>query len=333
MMLLVTGGLGFIGSNFIRFMLHEHDDCRIINVDDLRYGSNQNNLLNFKDNDRYTFRKGDIADGEFITGLIKNVDAVVSFAAETHVDRSIARPDSFLHSNVLGVFNLLEALRHHNSTARFVQISTDEVYGDIVDGSFTEECTLRPSSPYSASKAAGDVFVQAYARTYGLQAMITRCTNNYGPYQFPEKLIPKTILRARNDQKIPIYGTGQNVRDWIYVIDHCRAVEQVLMRGSKGEIYNISAAEEKTNLQVAGTILQMLGKNVDQIEFVEDRPGHDARYSLDSTKIRNELGWRPLENFADGIRKTVNWYLQNAGWWRPLMDDKVLSPTPWKLDW
>ncbi len=333
MKLLVTGGLGFIGSNFIRLMLHEHDDCRIINVDDLRYGSNQDNLLNFKDNERYTFRKGDIADREFITGLIKNVDAVVSFAAETHVDRSIAKPDSFLHSNVLGVFNLLETIRLHNSTARFVQISTDEVYGDIMDGSFTEESTLRPSSPYSASKAAGDVFVQAYARTYGLQAMITRCTNNYGPHQFPEKLIPKTILRARNGLKIPIYGTGQNVRDWIYVIDHCRAVEQVLMRGSMGEIYNISAAEEKTNLQVAGAILQMLGKNIDQIEFVEDRPGHDARYSLDSTKIRNELGWRPLENFADGIRKTVNWYLQNVAWWSPLMDDKVLSPTPWKLDW
>ena len=333
MKLLVTGGLGFIGSNFIRLMLHEHDDCRIINVDDLRYGSNQDNLLNFKNNDRYTFRKGDIADREFIAGLIKNVDAVVSFAAETHVDRSISKPDSFLHSNVLGVFNLLEALRLHNSTARFVQISTDEVYGDIMNGSFTEESTLRPSSPYSASKAAGDVFVQAYARTYGLQAMITRCTNNYGPYQFPEKLIPKTILRARNGLKIPIYGTGQNVRDWIYVIDHCRAVEQVLLRGSKGEIYNISAAEEKTNQQVAGTILQMLGKDEDLIEFVEDRPGHDVRYSVDSTKIRNELGWRPLENFADGIRKTVNWYLQNVAWWKPLMDDKVLSPTPWKLDW
>jgi dTDP-glucose 4,6-dehydratase len=202
-----------------------------------------------------------------------------------------------------------------------------------MDGSFTEESALRPSSPYSASKAAGDVFVQAYARTYGLQAMITRCTNNYGPYQFPEKLIPKTILRARNGLKIPIYGTGQNVRDWIYVIDHCRAVEQVLMKGSKGEVYNISAGEEKTNLQVAATILQILGKSEDQIEFVEDRPGHDVRYSLASTKVRDELGWSPLENFADGIRKTVNWYLQNSSWWAPLMDDKVLSPAPWKLNW
>ena len=289
--------------------------------------------MKLKENDRYSFLKGDIADAEFITGLIRNVDAVVNFAAETHVDRSIASPESFLHSNVHGVFNLLEALRHHNSSARFVQISTDEVYGDIMDGSFTEESTLRPSSPYSASKAAGDVFVLAYARTYGLQAMITRCTNNYGPYQFPEKLIPKTILRARKNLLIPVYGTGQNVRDWIYVIDHCRAVEQVLMRGSTGEIYNISAAEEKTNLVIAKTILEMLGKDEDLIEFVEDRPGHDLRYSLDSSKIRRELGWRPEEGFEDGIRKTVNWYLQNESWWRPLMDEKVLHPTPWKLSW
>jgi dTDP-glucose 4,6-dehydratase len=333
MKLIVTGGLGFIGSNFIRLMLHERDDCRIVNIDALRYGSNPDNLSSFVGNSRYAFQNGDIADAKFMVGLIKDVDAVVSFAAETHVDRSIANPESFLHSNVGGVFNLLEALRRHNSSARFVQVSTDEVYGDIMDGSFTEKSTLQPSSPYSASKAAGDVFVQAYARTYGLHAMITRCTNNYGPYQFPEKLIPKTILRARSGLKIPVYGTGQNVRDWIYVIDHCRAVEQVLMKGRKGEIYNISASEEMSNLQVVGTILQMLGKSEDQIEFVEDRPGHDARYSLDSTKIRNELGWRPQENFADGIRRTVNWYLQNVEWWRPLMDDRLLSPAPWKLNW
>ncbi|MGB7545681.1 MAG: dTDP-glucose 4,6-dehydratase, partial [Methanothrix sp.] len=248
-------------------------------------------------------------------------------------DRSIARPDSFLHSNVKGVFNLLEALRHHNSSARLVQISTDEVYGDILSGSFTEESTLKPSSPYSASKAAGDVFVQAYARTYGLQAMVTRCTNNYGPYQFPEKLIPKTILRAKSGLRIPIYGTGQNVRDWIYVIDHCRAVQAVLLRGRKGEIYNISAAEEKSNLDVVKIILQALGKSEDLVDFVEDRPGHDARYSLDSTKIRTKLHWHPQENFADGIKKTVRWYLQNEPWWRPLVDEKVLHPAPWTLAW
>jgi len=303
MKILVTGGLGFIGSNFIRFMLQAHESCRIVNVDALRYGSNENSLADLNKDERYSFLQGDIADPAFINEQIRDVDATVSFAAETHVDRSISRPDSFLHSNVLGVFNILEALRNHNPDARFVQISTDEVYGDILDGSFSEESTLRPSSPYSASKAAGDVYVLAYARTYGLHAMITRCTNNYGPYQFPEKLIPKTILRAKAGLKIPIYGTGQNVRDWIYVIDHCRAVEQVLMSGREGEIYNISAGEEKTNLQVAKTILEMLGKGEDLIEFVDDRPGHDVRYSLDSSKIREQLGWRPQRSFAEGIQK------------------------------
>ncbi|MEI6103235.1 MAG: dTDP-glucose 4,6-dehydratase [Methanothrix sp.] len=333
MKLLVTGGQGFIGSNFIRFMLDEHEDCRIINVDSLGYGSNVNGLLDLKENGRYSFCQGDIADRAFISSLIVNVDAVVSFAAETHVDRSISSPDSFLHSNVLGVFSLLEALRNHNPKARFVQISTDEVYGDILDGSFTEESTLSPSSPYSASKAAGDVFVLAYARTYGLEAMITRCTNNYGPYQFPEKLIPKTILRARAGLKIPVYGTGINVRDWIYVLDHCRAVENVLFQGRKGEIYNISGAEEKTNLEVIKTILHILGKDENLMEFVEDRPGHDLRYSLDSSKLRGELGWHPRQSFADGIEKTVQWYMQNEAWWRHLMDEKVLHPTPWKLKW
>jgi dTDP-glucose 4,6-dehydratase len=333
MKLLVTGGLGFIGSNFIRFMLDEHDDCFIVNVDAQKYGSNAENLKDLNEADRYSFVQGNIGDSELIPRLIRDVDAVVSFAAETHVDRSIVRPDSFLQSNVQGVFNMLEALRNHNSEARFVQISTDEVYGDILDGSFTEESTLRPSSPYSASKAAGDVFVLAYARTYGLTTMITRCTNNYGPYQFPEKLIPKTILRAMKSLKIPVYGTGQNVRDWIYVTDHCRAVERILLRGIAGEIYNISAGEERTNLEVAKTILSMLGKDESLIEFVEDRPGHDLRYSLNPSKIRRELNWHPRQSFDEGIRKTVTWYLQNERWWRPLVDDKVLHPTPWKLNW
>ena len=333
MKLLVTGGQGFIGSNFIRFMLSEHKDCSIVNVDALRYGSNADNLCDLLETERYAFCRGDIADAAFISGLIEDVDSVVSFAAETHVDRSISSPDSFLHSNVMGVYSLLEALRNHNPKARFVQISTDEVYGDILDGSFTEESTLSPSSPYSASKAAGDVFVLAYARTYGLDAMITRCTNNYGPYQFPEKLIPKTILRTRAGLKIPVYGTGMNVRDWIYVMDHCQAVEKVLFKGRKGEIYNISGAEEKTNLEVIKTILHILGKDEDLIEFVEDRPGHDLRYSLNSSKLRVQLGWRPRQSFADGIEKTVEWYLQNEAWWSPLMDDKVLHPTPWKLNW
>ena len=333
MNLLVTGGLGFIGSNFIRLMLNRHDDCRILNLDAQGFGSNIQNLADYKDDRRYTFFRGDIADSSLVSSLVEKADLVVNFAAETHVDRSISRPDSFLHSNVNGVFCLLEAIRDHNPSVRYVQISTDEVYGDILRGSSTEDSTLRPSSPYSASKAAGDVFVLAYARTYGLEAMITRCTNNYGPYQFPEKLIPKTIIRAKEGLKIPIYGTGENVRDWIYVTDHCRAVEQVLNAGRRGEIYNISAGEERTNLFIAKFILEMLGKSEDQIEFVEDRPGHDARYSLDSSRIREELGWRPERSFEEGLQTTVEWYLQNPDWYGPLVNDSVLSATPWRLKW
>lgn len=333
MNLLVTGGLGFIGSNFIRLMLNRHDDCRILNLDAQGFGSNIQNLADYEDDRRYTFFQGDIADSSLVSGLVEKADLVVNFAAETHVDRSISRPDSFLHSNVNGVFCLLEAIRDHNPSVRYVQISTDEVYGDILRGSSTEDSTLRPSSPYSASKAAGDVFVLAYARTYGLEAMITRCTNNYGPYQFPEKLIPKTIIRAKEGLKIPIYGTGENVRDWIYVTDHCRAVEQVLNSGRRGEIYNISAGEERTNLFIAKFILEMLGKSEDQIEFVEDRPGHDARYSLDSSRIRKELGWRPERSFEEGLQTTVEWYLQNPDWYGPLVNDSVLSATPWRLKW
>ena len=333
MNLLVTGGLGFIGSNFIRLILSRDEDCRILNLDALHFGSNMQNLADFADDCRYTFCQGDITDGALLARLVEKADMVVNFAAETHVDRSISHPDSFLKSNVIGVYTLLEAIRAHNPSARYVQISTDEVYGDILTGSFTEESTLRPSSPYSASKAAGDVFVLAYARTYGLEAVITRCTNNYGPYQFPEKLIPKTIIRAREGLKIPIYGTGENVRDWIYVRDHCLAIEEVLRRGRKGQIYNISAGEERTNLFIARFILELLGKSEDQIEFVEDRPGHDARYSLDSSLVREELGWRPEQSFEEGLRMTVEWYLNNPDWYRPLIDDSILSATPWRVQW
>jgi dTDP-glucose 4,6-dehydratase len=267
-----------------------------------------------------------------MSALIEDQDAVVNFAAETHVDRSLSNPSSFLQSNVLGVFSILEALRK-NSGKRFVQVSTDEVYGDIADGSFTERDVLNPSSPYSASKASSDMFVLAYARTYGLDAMVTRCTNNYGPCQFPEKLIPKTILRAAMSLKIPIYGKGQNVRDWIYVADHCRAIEKVLKSGIKGQIYNVSAGDEKTNIEVVKEILRIMGKDESQIEFVEDRPGHDVRYSLDSSKIRKELGWMPQKSFDKGLEETVRWYLENKDWWQPLLNDNVLHPTPWKLKW
>ncbi|NJD98878.1 dTDP-glucose 4,6-dehydratase [Thermococcus sp. LS1] len=333
MRLLVTGGMGFIGSNFIRYILEKHPDWEVINLDKLGYGSNPANLKDIEDDPRYTFVKGDIADFELVKELIKKVDAVVNFAAESHVDRSISSPEHFLKSNVIGVYTILEAIRKENPEVRLVHVSTDEVYGDILEGSFTEKDALMPSSPYSATKAASDVLVLGWTRTYSLNASITRCTNNYGPYQFPEKLIPKTIIRASMGLKIPIYGTGQNVRDWLYVEDHVRAIERVLLKGEPREVYNISAGEEKTNLDVVKTILKLMDKGEDLIEFVADRPGHDLRYSLDSWKITRDLKWRPRYNFEEGIRKTVNWYLENEWWWRPLVNEKVLHPTPWKLGW
>ncbi|HIH69036.1 dTDP-glucose 4,6-dehydratase [Methermicoccus shengliensis] len=333
MKVLVTGGLGFIGSNFIGYILDKYSDIEVINVDALKYGSNPNNLRDVKNDERCSFVKGDISDYELMSKLVRDVDIVVNYAAESHVDRSISNPYSFLQSNVIGVFTILEAIRKNNPDAKLVHVGTDEVYGDIIKGSFKEEDRLKPSSPYSASKAAADMFVLAYVRTYGLHAMITRCTNNYGPYQFPEKLIPKTVIRASMNLKVPIYGTGKNVRDWIYVLDHCEAIDLVMREGEKGEIYNISSGEEKTNLEVVKTILDLIGKDESLIEFVEDRPGHDIRYSLDSSKIREELGWKPKHSFKEGIRKTVEWYLENEWWWKPLADEKVLHPTPWKLEW
>uniref|UniRef100_A0A7J3M2I2 dTDP-glucose 4,6-dehydratase n=1 Tax=Archaeoglobus fulgidus TaxID=2234 RepID=A0A7J3M2I2_ARCFL len=329
MKILVTGGMGFIGSNFVRYMLQKYRGLEILNLDALKYGSNPDNLRDLKD--RYSFIKGDIADFELVSELVAKSDVIVNFAAETHVDRSISNPEAFVHSNFIGVFTILEAIRKKNKEAKFIQISTDEVYGDIMSGSFKEDDRLKPSSPYSATKAAADLLVLSYIRTYGIDARITRCTNNYGPYQFPEKLIPKTIIRAFLGLKIPLYGTGKNVRDWIFVEDHCRAVDLVLQKGDPG-IYNISSGEEKTNLEVVETILKIMGKDENLIEFVEDRPGHDFRYSLDSSKIR-ELGWRPRVSFEEGIRRTVEWYLQNKLWWERLIDEKILHPTPWKVQW
>jgi len=324
MKILVTGGLGFIGSNFVRYM---GDKTEIIVVDALKYGSNENNVKDLE----YKFVKGDICDYELMAELVKNVDAIVNFAAETHVDRSISNPYAFIESNVIGVFTILEAMRKVNPEAKLVHVSTDEVYGDVEKGSFMEEDVLRPSSPYSASKASADMLVLAYVRTYGVNAVITRCTNNYGLYQFPEKLIPKAIIRAKMDMKIPIYGTGKNVRDWIYVNDHCEAINLVLEKGEAGEIYNISSGEERTNLEVVSEILRIMEKP-DLVEFVEDRPGHDIRYSLGSSKIRG-LGWKPKQGFEDGLKETVEWYLSNEWWWKSLVDEKILHPTPWKLEW
>ncbi|EHP86145.1 dTDP-glucose 4,6-dehydratase [Methanotorris formicicus] len=331
MKVLVTGGAGFIGSNFIRYILDKHKDWEVINLDKLGYGSNLDNLKGV-DEDRYTFVKGDMTDFELISKLVKEVDAIINMAAETHVDRSISNPYSFIESNIIGVYTILEAIRKYNPEINFVHVSTDEVYGDIEKGSFTENDRLMPSSPYSASKAGGDMLVLGWARTYNLDAKITRCTNNYGPYQFPEKLIPKTIIRALNNLKVPIYGRGENVRDWLYVLDHCSGIELVLEKGERREIYNIASNQEKMNIEVVKMILKIMGKSEDLIEFVEDRPGHDVRYSLDASKIR-ELGWRPKFKFEDGLKETVEWYLNNEWWWKPLINEKVLHPTPWKLKW
>lgn len=329
MRMLITGGLGFIGSNFVRYMVEEKgvDSSNITVVDALKYGSNQNNLKGL------TCRviKGNICDYKLMSDLTRGVDAIVNFAAETHVDRSISSAHPFIESNIVGTYTILEVMREVNPDARLVHISTDEVYGDIKDGSFKEEDRLKPSSPYSASKASSDILILAYCRTYNLDCIVTRCTNNYGPYQFPEKLIPKAIIRAKSNMKIPIYGTGKNIRDWIYVLDHCEAIDLVLEKGEKGENYNISSGQEKTNLEVVGKILQIMQKK-DLIEFVEDRPGHDTRYSLDSSKIR-QLGWEPKHKFEDALQNTINWYLENEWWWKPLVDDRVLHPTPWKLRW
>lgn len=327
--LLVTGGCGFIGSNFIRYVLNKYDEVEVINVDKLSYGSNVDNLKGI--NKRHRFIKGDICDRNLMRELVKEVDAIVNFAAESHVDRSISDPYPFLRSNVEGVLSILEALRSQKDV-RLVHISTDEVYGDILVGSFKEEDALRPSSPYSASKASADMFCLAYTRTYDLDIAIVRPTNNFGPYQFPEKLIPKTIIRAFLGLKVPIYGSGKNVRDWIYVLDTCEAIDLVLRRGKRGEIYNVSAGNEIENIEVVRKVLKIMGKDENLIEFVEDRPGHDVRYSLNSKKIR-DLGWKPKNDFDEALEKTVNWYLGNEWWWKPMASEEVLHPTPWKLEW
>lgn len=333
MRLLVTGGYGFIGSNFIRHVLDTREDVEVVNVDNLSYGSNLSNLKGLKGDRRYRFVMGSISDTNLMSELVKSVDAVFNFAAESHVDRSIADPWPFFRSNTEGALVILEAVRRSNRDVRLVQVGTDESYGDILEGSFKEEDRLKPSSPYAASKASADLFCLAYHRTYGLNVCITRCTNNFGPYQFPEKLIPKTIVRAMLNLKIPIYGSGRNVRDWIYVLDHCEALEMVLRKGSRGEIYNVSSGNEFSNLQVVEKVLDLMDKPRGLIEFVEDRPGHDVRYSLDSSKIRNELGWKPKHSFEEALKTTVEWYVNNEWWWRPLMNEQILHPTPWKLKW
>jgi len=311
MKILITGGAGFIGTNCIIYFKNKGNE--IINIDKLGTGSVRKNL-NVAE---MKFYKIDISK-KFLTEFLEGIDLIVNFASESHVDRSIKDPYFFYKNNVGLIINLLEALRKFNGNIRMVHVSTDEVYGDILNGSFTEEATLRPSNPYSASKVAQDAFVLAYSRTYGLNISITRCTNNYGPYQLPEKLVPKTVIRALKNMKIPLYGDGRQIRDWLYVEDHCRAIEIVANKGKKGEIYNVSAGNEKMNIEVVKKILEILKKPEDLIEFVKDRPGHDVRYSLDSKKLR-DLGWDPETSFDDGIEKTVKWYLENINWWKNLV--------------
>jgi len=329
MRILVTGGCGFIGSNFVRYLLKTYPDYSVINVDKLTYAGNLENLSDIAETPRYSFMRGDIADAspmEALTG--KGIDALVNFAAESHVDRSIEDPSTFIKTNVYGTFVLLEAVRKASSKQqiRFIQISTDEVYGSLGEtGAFTEETPLAPNSPYAASKTSADLLVRAYHHTYGLPVLITRCSNNYGPYQFPEKLIPLMISNAMEDKKLPIYGDGMNVRDWIYVEDHCRAIDRVMHDGRPGEVYNIGGRSEKPNLTVAKAILDHLGKPHSMIQFVTDRLGHDRRYAIDFSKIERELGWAPSVSFGEGIRLTVEWYLAHQEWWRKIKTGEYLD--------
>mgnify|MGYP002153789119 CR=1 FL=1 len=333
MRLLVTGGLGFIGSNIIRYMLKRYSNIEITNIDNLSIGANLANLKDIEKDPRYSFVRGDITNSKLISKLVRNIDIIVNSAAETHVDRSIANPHPFIKSNTIGTFEVLEAVRRNNAAAKIVHISTDEIYGDIAEFSFTEDHRLKPSNPYAASKASADMFALAYHRTYGLNVMITRCTNNFGPYQHPEKLIPKTIIRAHLNLQVPVYGGGKQIRDWIYVQDHVEALNRVIEKGKAGEIYNISAGNEVPNLQVVESILKILDKPRDLIQFVDDRPGHDLRYSLEFSKIKSKLNWSPRHPFAEALRETTEWYIDNEWWWRNQATKKALHPTPWKLKW
>lgn len=318
MKILVTGGAGFIGSNFIHYILENYDD-EVINLDKLTYAGNLENLKDVEDNPHYTFIKGDISNPEIVNEIVsQGVDYIVNFAAESHVDRSIEDPGIFIKTNVLGTQVLLNAAREHG-VKKFVQISTDEVYGSLGEtGYFTEETPLAPNSPYSASKAGADLMVRAYHETYNLPMNITRCSNNYGPYQFPEKLIPLFTTNAMEDKELPLYGDGKNIRDWIHVKDHCRAIDLVMREGRVGEVYNIGGNNEKTNLEITEAILEVLGKPKSLIKFVKDRPGHDRRYAIDSTKIQRELGWQPEYTFEEGIKETIQWYINKKDWWEKI---------------
>lgn len=329
MKILVTGGAGFIGSNYIRHMLTKYQDIKIVNMDLLTYSGRLENLHDIMNDSRHKFVKGDIRDRKKVQKVMKEgFNAVINFAAETHVDRSIVEAASFLTTDVYGTYILLDVARNCE-IEKFVQISTDEVYGSIQKGSFKETDNLQPSSPYSASKTAGDLMALAFHKTYGLPVNITRSSNNFGPYQHLEKFIPKMTARALHDEPLPLYGDGKQVRDWIYVEDNCEAIDIVAWKGKSGEVYNIASGNEHANIEIAKIILQTLKQPESLITFVPDRPGHDRRYSLDTSKIR-KLGWHPKRSFKDALKKTVKWYVNNEWWWRSLLKDKyVQSDTPW----
>ena len=316
MKILVTGGLGFIGSNFILFSLKNYSKIQITNVDACLTGSSPKNLRELKNSKRYKFVKSNIKNQKIINELVSKNDLVINFAAESHVDRSISNPKPFLDSNIIGTYSILEAIRKYDK--KLVQISTDEVYGSLKKNSADETFILNPSSPYSSSKASADLLVKSYNITYGCDIKISRCTNNYGPRQFPEKLIPKVIINALNNKSIPIYGNGKNIRDWLYVIDHCRAIQKIIEKGKSGEIYNIAGKNEIDNNTIIKIILKSLNKPLSLMKYVKDRPGHDFRYSLDSTKIENKLKWEPKYTFENGIKETVLWYVNNKSWWKKL---------------
>lgn len=327
MNILVTGGAGFIGSNFIHYMLEKHPDDNLINLDLLTYAGNIHNLDDVQDNSHYHFVKGNIVNRELVTHLVHefNIDHIVNFAAESHVDRSILHPEVFVETNVQGTLALLDVAKREG-VEKFLQVSTDEVYGTLgATGYFTEESPLQPNSPYSASKASADMLVRAYYETYGMNVNITRCSNNYGPYQFPEKLIPLMTSNGMEGKDLPIYGNGKNIRDWLYVSDHCQAIDLVLRNGKPGEVYNVGGHNERTNNEIVHLIVDNLGISEDHIKYVKDRLGHDKRYAIDPTKIETELGWKPEYTFDTGIVKTIDWYKNNEDWWQPLKAKAALK--------
>ena len=331
MEILVTGGAGFIGSNFIHYILDKYSNYNVINLDLLTYCGNLRNLMEAEENPNYKFIKGDILDTKLVDSMVNenNIDYIINFAAESHVDRSIHNPKIFLESNIIGTQNLLEVAKKYHERGqikKYIQISTDEVYGTLgKTGYFTEKTPLSPNSPYSASKAGADMIVRAYHETFNLPINITRCSNNYGPYQFPEKLIPLMINNALTNKKLPVYGDGRNIRDWLHVYDHCTAIDLVLHNGKIGDIYNIGGNNEKENIEIVRIILKYLNRSNDLIEFVEDRLGHDKRYAIDSTKIKSELGWKPKYTFDNGIKKTIDWYLNNEKWLEYVNSNKYIN--------